>query len=90
MQASWTAVGDQAGGGAWQLVAVGLPLVFLALLGFLVLKAVLRRGRYRAVDVLHDDDRLEIHSSLVEAERKTVGEILPVVVERSDPHPGAD
>jgi putative membrane protein len=37
-----------------------------------------------------DADRRAVHEALAEAERRTVGEILPVVVERSDPHPAAD
>ena len=90
MQSDWTAVGGQAAGGAWTLVAVGLPLLFVALLGILVLRALFRRNRYRAVEVLGEKDHQAVRRALVEAESKTVGEILPVVVERSDPHPGAD
>ena len=90
MQTEWSAVGDQAGAGIWYLVAVALPTLFVALLAFFVLRALIRRGRYRAVTVLDDDDHRAVHQALGEAERKTVGEILPVVVERSDPHPGAE
>ena len=50
----------------------------------------LRRSRYRAVTTLADADREAVHVALREAEARTVGEIVPVVVERSDDHPGAD
>jgi putative membrane protein len=90
MQTEWTAVGEQAGAGLWYLVVIALPMMFVALLAFFVLRALVRQDRYRAVTVLGDDDHRAVHQALAEAERKTVGEILPVVVERSDPHPGAD
>jgi len=90
MQTEWTAVGEQAGTGLWYLVVIALPMLFVALLAVLVLRGLVRQGRYRAVTVLGDDDHRAVHQALAEAERKTVGEILPVVVERSDPHPGAD
>jgi len=90
MQTDWSAVGDQAGTGIWYLVAIALPLIFVALFAFFVLRALVRQGRYRAVRTLADEDHRAVHDALAEAERKTVGEILPVVVERSDPHPGAD
>jgi putative membrane protein len=90
MQTDWSAVGDQAGDGIWYLVAIGLPLIFVALFAIFVLRAFARQGRYRAVRALADEDHRAVHEALAEAERKTVGEILPVVVERSDPHPGAE
>ena len=66
--------------GAW-----ALALIFLTLL----VRAFLRRHRYRAVDVLDTDDLAAVQAALTETESKTVGEILPVVVERSDRHPAA-
>ena len=90
MQTNWSAVGDQAGTGLWYLVVIALPLLFVALLAFFVLRALARQGRYRAVRSLGDEDHRAVHEALAEAERRTVGEILPVVVERSDPHPGAE
>src|SRR5690606_33665913 len=50
---------------------------------------LLRRHRYRAVAVLTDEDRAAVHAALREAETRTIGEIVPGVVERSDPHPTA-
>ncbi|HXV77039.1 MAG TPA: TPM domain-containing protein [Candidatus Polarisedimenticolaceae bacterium] len=90
MAAVWTAVGEQAGGGAWYAIVVALPLAFLALLLFLVLLAASRQRRYRVAAGFGDDDRAAVRAALAAAERRTVGEILPVVVERSDPHPGAE
>jgi putative membrane protein len=90
MQTSWSAVGDQASAGIWYLVSVGLPLLFVVLLLFFVLRAMVRQGRYRAVRVFDDEDQTAVHRAVEAAERRTVGEILPVVVERSDPHPGAE
>ena len=90
MQTNWSAVGDQTGAGLWYLVVIALPLLFVAVLAFFVLRALARQGRYRAVRSLGDEDHRAVHEALAEAERRTVGEILPVVVERSDPHPGAE
>lgn len=63
--------------------------IVLAFALYLVVRAILAQGRYRAVDVLDDADLEAIHGEIIAAEKRTVGEILPVVVERSDPHPGA-
>jgi putative membrane protein len=67
-----------------------LPWVFAVVLLFFVARALARRRRYSAVGVLDEDDRRRVREAIAQAERKTVGEILPVVVERSDPHPGAN
>ncbi|GJM22884.1 MAG: hypothetical protein DHS20C15_27990 [Planctomycetota bacterium] len=67
--------------GAWLLGALTL---------LLITKAVLRRDRYRAVTVLSDADRERVRAAIAAAELRTTGEIVPVVVERSDPHPAAD
>ncbi len=88
--AGWGAAGAQATSGLWQIVGIVGPLIFGGLLLFFVLRAIVRQGRYRAVKTFTEDDRSAVRRAVAEAERKTVGEILPVVVERSDPHPGAD
>lgn len=67
--------------GPWALAAAGV----VVLLG-----CVLRRNRYRAVAVLSDADREAVHAALRTAEERTIGEIVPVVLERSDDHPAAD
>lgn len=58
-------------------------------LAFLVVRALVRFPRYRAVSVLGDADQLTVRAAVVEAEKRTIGEIVPVVLERSDDHPGA-
>lgn len=90
VDAAWGGVGAQATGGLWHIVGIVGPAIFGGLLLFFVLRAIVRGGRYRVVKTFSDEDRTAVHRAVAEAERKTVGEILPVVVERSDPHPGAD
>lgn len=89
MLLGWSAVGEQAGTGLAGWVAIGLPVVFAALLLLLVLRAATRQGRYRVTRSFGEDDRHAVREAVAAAERRTVGEILPVVVERSDPHPAA-
>ncbi len=84
-----TAGGEHADPGLWHHITMITPWVFAGLLLFFVLRAVLRRRRYSAVGVLDEDDKRTVHEAIARAERKTVGEIMPVVVERSDPYPGA-
>lgn len=55
----------------------------------LVLRALTQAQRYRAVGVLTEADIEALHEEVRQAERRTVGEIVPVVVERSDDHPHA-
>ena len=87
--ANWTAAGEQALGGYWTIVAIAGPALCAALLVYLVVRALLRHHRYRVVDVFSEADRQAVHQALAEAERRTVSEILPVVLGRSDPHPAA-
>ena len=77
-------------GGLWHTVTAIAPWIFAGLLLFFVLRALVRRRRYSAVGVLNEDDLSVVRDAITRAEKKTVGEILPVVVERSDPHPGAN
>ena len=91
MGEGWSAVGDQAAsGGVWAVLGIAGPAVCAALLAFFLVRAVVRHRRYRVVASFGPDDERAVHEALADAERKTVGEILPVVVERSDRHPGAD
>lgn len=72
----------------YQVARIG-PWVFAALGALLVLRALVRARRYRALSVLGPAEQERVHAALVDAEKRTVGEIVPVVVERSDGHPGA-
>jgi putative membrane protein len=59
------------------------------LTALLVVRALWQHKRYRAVDVLTPADLDALHEAVRAAERNTIGEIVPVVVERSDAHPQA-
>ncbi len=89
-QDQWTA-GGHAEPGTWYH-ALGLvgPWLSLLVLAALVVRALLHQRRYRAVRVLGEAEQARVHEALRAAERRTVGEIVPVVVERSDPHPAAE
>lgn len=82
--------GGHALSGVW-LERLGDFVLATLLVGYawLVVRALLRRRWYRAAGVLSADDLAAVHAALAAAERRTVGEILPVVLERSDRHPGA-
>lgn len=89
MGGGWSAGGGQAAAGLWQVLGIGGPILLAVILSIVVVRAVLRHRRYRVVGVFGDDERRAVREAIAAAERRTVGEILPVVVERSDPHPGA-
>lgn len=65
------------------------PLVLAALAGALLMRALLRHRRYRAAGLLTETDLAAVRAALALAEARTTGEIVPVVVERSDSHPEA-
>ena len=67
--------------GAWVLLAVFL---------YFLVRGVLFRARYRAVRALGEAERQELTATIHAAEKKTTGEIVVVVLERSDRHPGAN
>jgi len=90
MLGGWSAGGHAAPFDAWALAGQVGAVVFLALLAWMVLRAIVQRSRYRAVGVLSPADTEVVRAAVAAAERRTVGEILPVVVEHSDPHPGAE
>jgi len=87
---AWTPVGEQAASDVWQIAGLVGGAVFAALLLFFVVRAIFRQRRYRVVNSFTEEDGRAVHAAVAAAEKRTVGEILPVVVERSDPHPGAD
>jgi len=84
--AEWT---EQAATGAplWTwLVDLGL----IGLIAVLVLQAVARRRAYRGETALSQIQLDAIHGAIVNAEKRTVGEIVPVILDRSDRYPAAD
>ncbi|MEO6708510.1 MAG: hypothetical protein ABI054_06460 [Planctomycetota bacterium] len=62
-----------------------LPWVFVALVVLLIVQALVTRRRYRAVDVLTAADQERVRVAIREIEDATSGDIVPLVVERSDP-----
>jgi putative membrane protein len=66
------------------------PWVLGVIVLVLIVRALLQRRRYSAVAVFDTRAQERVHDALMAAEAKTVGEIVPVVVERSDGHPNAD
>jgi putative membrane protein len=89
LQAGWEAA--HGAPPAWYgALAVWGPVAAALLLLVLLARAILHRPRYRALAVLGEAERERVHAALREAERRTAGEIVPIVLERSDRHPGAD
>ncbi len=86
----WTAAGDQVASDGWQLAGWVGGVLCAAILLFFVVRAIFRQGRYRVLASFTTEDEQAVHEAVAAAEKLTVGEILPVIVERSDPHPGAD
>lgn len=72
----------------FELAQIG-PWLLVAALGVLIVRALLRHRRYVALSVLTEKDREDVRTALKEAEARTSGEIVPVVLERSDEHPHA-
>jgi putative membrane protein len=85
----WTA--SPANPSPW-LETVGLiaPWVLAAAVVAMVVYGLATRARYRAVGVLKHNDLEQVRAELAKVEQGTTGEIVPVVLERSDPHPSAD
>ena len=85
----WQAAGHDLSRAWYELLGLAGPWVLTAILVAMLIKALVRAPRYRTSDVLGDAEREPVHAALAEVERATSGEIVPVVVERSDPHPAA-
>jgi putative membrane protein len=66
------------------------PWVLGAIFVVLLVRALMQQRRYRAVAVFDTAAQSAVHDALLMAESHTVGEIVPVVLERSDRHPSAE
>jgi len=79
------------GQGAWlpawvSLLGGAAPVALLVLVVLLVGRALLAGRCYRARGVLGEGDLQALRGALAAAESRTTGEIVPVIVERSDEH----
>lgn len=83
-EGSW----ESASGALATLLSFG-PWVFALLVAAVVVRALLRNGRYRARRAFPPRAQEAVRAAVRAAERRTIGEIVPVVVERSDGHGGA-
>jgi len=66
------------------------PWILAIVLVALLARAVWLHRRYRATTVFDAPAQVAVHDALIAAEARTIGEIVPVVLERSDRHPSAD
>lgn len=66
------------------------PWVLLAGVCALLVRALVHARRYRTDAVLAPDAERRVHAALIEVERHTVGEVVPVVLGRSDAHPSGE
>jgi putative membrane protein len=89
LQSDWAS--DHATPFDW-LGNLGLAAASIAAGVFLVLliRGLQQRRRYRATAVLGEPERAELADEIARAERRTMGEIVVVVLERSDRHPGTE
>jgi putative membrane protein len=71
------------------LVATYGPWVLGAAAILVILRALIRTRRYRALKVLGAGAQATVTETIRAAETKTLGEIVPVVLERSDDHAAA-
>ncbi len=62
------------------------PWIFALAAALLICRAFVLRKRYRAVDVLTPEDQERVRAAISSIEAKTCADIVPLVVERSDPH----
>lgn len=66
------------------------PWVLAVVLLAMIVHGLWTHARYRAVSAFLPEDRERVRAMLAEAEQRTTGEIVPVVLERSDAHPNAE
>jgi putative membrane protein len=65
------------------------PWILAVLFVVLLVRAALHAKRYRADGVLGDEAREAVRKAIADVEARTNGEVVVVVVERSDRHPAA-
>ena len=87
-QEDWEAAGHAGGWVEW--LGRVAPWALVALVCVVLVRALVRRGRYRALTVLGEAEQERVRAEIAAAESRTLGEIVPVVLERSDRYPGAE
>ena len=85
----WRAVGHDLSRAWYEWLGHYGPWVLTAALLALAVRALVRRARYDTSTVMGEADREPVHAALRAVEARTRGEIVPVVVARSDAHPAA-
>jgi len=66
------------------------PWILLASVVVLLARSLYRAHQYRTDSVLAKDAEARVHAALIDVERHTVGEVVPVVLGRSDAHPAGE
>ncbi len=66
------------------------PWILLACVIGLLARALYRAHHFRTDSVLAPEAEKRVHAALIEAERHTIGEVVPVVLGRSDAHPSGE
>jgi putative membrane protein len=84
-QAGWDNVGVR----SLELLERASPWVFVAILAIALTFALRRGHRYRLRDELKPESEPRVREAIVAVERRTSGEVVPVVLGRSDTHPAA-
>jgi putative membrane protein len=75
--------------GPMQWLSLGSTTILGVGLLVLILIAVKRNSRYRAVGVVSEDELESVREEITACEKKTSGEVMVVLLERSDRHPAA-
>lgn len=66
------------------------PWILLASVVVLLARALHRAHHFRTDSVLTPEAEKRVHDALIEVERHTIGEVVPVVLGRSDAHPSGE
>jgi putative membrane protein len=72
----------------YRIAEIG-PWIVAVLTLVLLVRAIVRQSHYRALSHLGAKEQESVRAALAEIEKHSTGEIVPVVLERSDAHPGA-
>ncbi|MBI1849057.1 MAG: TPM domain-containing protein [Planctomycetes bacterium] len=88
--ADWEAAGHAASPAWLHVIAIGGPIALALIVLAFVVVAIVRRRRYSVRAILTPRAKAALVAAVAAAERRTVGEVLPVVLEQSDRHDEAN